>query len=274
LSGSLKFYFTKARKLSSHSSVLLRDFKFFLSSLDISATIIALEDDLLLSAKEQQKIEDFFEGYLQGIPLDYILKESSFFNHTFFVDSRVLIPRPETELMVEAVLKLPLRSAGAIVLEVGVGSGCISISLALSRPSWKLIASDISSEALEVAQINLKKFKVFNLQLIHSNWLSFAKPDSIELIVSNPPYIHPDDDHLKGLIHEPISALVTPNGIDSFKEIAKQAMLALKVGGRIIFEHGHKQKDQVMAVLREEGFRNITADQDLQGLNRFVLGEK
>ena len=273
MSGSLKFYFTKARKPSSHNLALLRDFKFFLRSLDISETIIALEDDLLLSAREQQKIEDFFEDYMQGIPLDYILKESSFFNHTFFVDSRVLIPRPETELMVETVLRLPL-SAGAIVLEVGAGSGCISISLALSRPSWKLIASDISSEALEVAQINLKKFKVFNLQLIHSNWLSFAKPDSIELIISNPPYIHPDDDHLKDLIHEPISALVTPNGIDSFKEIAKQAMLALKVGGRIIFEHGHKQKDQVMAVLREEGFRNITADQDLQGLNRFVLGEK
>lgn len=273
MSDSLKFYFTRARNPSSHNPALLRDFKFFLRSLEISETIIALEDDLVLSIKQQNKIEHFFGDYMQGIPLDYILKESVFFNHTFFVDSRVLIPRPETELLVEKVLKFPL-SAGAIALEVGAGSGCISISLALSRPSWKLIASDISSEALEVAQINLKKFEVFNLQLIHSNWLSFAKPDSIELIISNPPYIHPDDEHLKHLMHEPLSALVTPNGTHSFKEISKQAMSALKPGGRIIFEHGYTQKEQLITILHEEGYKNITADQDLQGLDRFVLAEK
>lgn len=273
MSGRLQFYFAEARKLSSHYGTLPRDFKFFLRSLKISETIIALEDDIPISLEDQQQIESFFHEYMQGIPLDYILQESAFFNHTFFVDSRVLIPRPETELMVEKVLRLPL-SSDAVVLEVGTGSGCISVSLALSRPSWRVIASDISAEALEVAQINLKKFEVVNLQLIYSNWLSFARFNSVELIISNPPYIHPDDEHLKDLIHEPISALVTPNGLNSFKEIAKQAMHALKSGGQIMFEHGHTQKDEVMSILHEEGFINIVSNQDLQGLNRFVLAEK
>ena len=114
---------------------------------------LALEDDSNLSAEESIKINAFFESYLSGIPLDYILNESEFMGYKFYVDSRVLIPRPETELIVEWVLIYRLNK-NAKIFEVGTGSGCIAISICLKNKDLKIIATDISDSALEVAQIN------------------------------------------------------------------------------------------------------------------------
>jgi release factor glutamine methyltransferase len=273
LNSSLKFYFDQAQKFSFEHKEIVRDFDYYLNAMGIASTAIALKDDLEISEQQLASIDNFFASYVEGIPLDYILNESSFLDFTFYVDSRVLIPRPETELIVEKVIDFALNK-NSNVLDVGTGSGCISISLAMLRPDLKILASDISSDALDVARINLQNYEVNNVLLVKSNWLSYAKTESLDLVISNPPYLKPDDIHLRNLIHEPQSALVSPKGIKSFLEISYQAFIALKHGGRIIFEHGYSQKLEVTAILEDCGFKNIISEPDLQGLDRFIYAQK
>ena len=270
---SLKFYFDQAQKLSFEHKEIVRDFGYFLNAIGIASIAIALKDDLEVSKEQLASVDSFFTNYVKGVPLDYILNESSFLDFTFYVDSRVLIPRPETELIVEKVIDFALNK-NANVLDVGTGSGCISISLAMLRPDLKIFASDISLDALDVASINLQNYQVKNVLLIQSNWLSYVKTKSVDLVISNPPYLKPDDIHLENLIHEPQSALVSPKGIKSFLEISHQAFIALKHGGRIIFEHGHSQRLEVTEILEDCGFTNIISEPDLQGLDRFIYAQK
>jgi release factor glutamine methyltransferase len=142
------------------------------------------------------------------------------------------------------------------------------------RPDLKILASDISLDALDVATINLQNHQVTNVLLIKSNWLEYAKTKSIDLVISNPPYLKPDDIHLGNLTHEPQSALISPKGIKSFLEISHQAFIALKHGGRIIFEHGYSQRLEVTEILEDCGFKNIISEPDLQGLDRFIYAQK
>ena len=270
---SLKFYFDQAKKLSYEHKDIVRDFDYFLSAIGFTSTAIALKDDLEISEQQIASVDNFFTSYVEGIPLDYILNESSFLDFTFYVDSRVLIPRPETELIVEKVIDFALNK-NANVLDVGTGSGCISISLGMLRPDLKILASDISLDALDVAAINLQNHKVTNVLLIQSNWLAYAKTESVDLVISNPPYLKPDDIHLGYLTHEPKSALISPKGIKSFLEISHQAFIALKHGGRIIFEHGYSQRLEVTEILQDCGFKNIITESDLQGLDRFIYAQK
>ena len=174
MNSSLKFYFDQAQNLSIDHQWISRDFDFFLNAIGIDNTTIALKDDLEISLEIISSVNNFFTSYVEGIPLDYILNASSFLDFTFYVDPRVLIPRPETELIVEKVIDFAINK-NAVVLDVGTGSGCIAISLAMLRPDLKIFASDISSDALDVATINIQNHQVNNMQLIKSNWLSYAK---------------------------------------------------------------------------------------------------
>ena len=273
MNSSLKFYYDHAQKLSFEHKEIVRDFDYYLNAIGITSTAIVLKDDLEISEQQLASVDNFFTSYVEGIPLDYILNESSFLDFTFYVDSRVLIPRPETELIVEKVIDFALNK-NANVLDVGTGSGCISISLAVLRPDLKILASDISSDALDMATINLQNYEVNNVLLVKSNWLSYAKTESIDLVISNPPYLKPDDMHLGNLTHEPQSALISPKGIKSFLEISHQAFIALKHGGRIIFEHGYSQGLEVTEILEDCGFKNIISEPDLQGLDRFIYAQK
>jgi len=262
-----------AQSKADEHQYIARDFGHFLKSLKIDDAIIALEDDLDLSEEQILKIDIFFSSYLAGVPLDYILKESSFFGYKFHVDSRVLIPRPETELIVEWVLDLSLRK-NSVIIEVGTGSGCIAISIAIQKNNTNIIATDISDKALEVANLNRKFHDVKNVFLVQSNWMSFLQEDSIDLVISNPPYLKPNEPHLSDLKHEPLIALTSKNGSQSFYEIASQAIFYLKSGGRIIFEHGHAQAKEVSNILKDCGFNKIVSTKDLQGLDRYTHAKK
>ena len=270
---SLKYYFTLARSKESQHQNILRDLKYFLRSLGIRDSILALEDDHYLSAEEASKLDTFFLFYLSGIPFDYILNESEFMGYKFYVDQRVLIPRPETELIVEWVLDLSLNKNSRI-LEVGTGSGCIAISICLKNNNLKILATDISDEALEVAVLNREKHHAKNVTIVQSNWMSCAAENSLDLIISNPPYLKSNDAHLADLKHEPLLALTSENGSESFYEIASQGIHSLRPGGKIIFEHGSSQAEEVMNILKNLGFKNIISKQDLQGLDRYTYANK
>ena len=270
---TIKSYFALAKSNTHSHEFIVRDLEFFLKSMGISDSIITLKDDFDLSKEQIKKIETFFSSYIDGLPVDYILNESIFYGFKFFVDSRVLIPRPETELIIDNILDFKLMKNSKIV-EVGTGSGCIALTLAMLMPEIKIIASDISNSALEVAALNRKLHKVTNVSLIHSNWMSFATENSLDLVISNPPYLMPSDSHLKNLTHEPLIALTSKNGSQSFIDIAHQARSALKPGGKIIFEHGYLQAKEVCEILQEYDFYNIVCNKDYQGLNRYTSAIK
>ena len=270
---SIKYYFALARSKEYQFQNILRDFKYFLKSLGVSDAIITLEDQHNLSSEDILKLDTFFSSYLAGIPLDYILNESEFMGYKFYVDSRVLIPRPETELIVEWVLGLPLNK-NSTIFEVGTGSGCIAISICLKNKDLKILATDLSDAALEVAQINREIHKAKNVTFMQSNWLSCTVESSLDLVISNPPYIKPKDPHLRDLNHEPLIALTTEGGSQSFFQIASQASSSLKLGGKIIFEHGYSQADEVSNILKDSGFKNIVTCKDFQGLDRYTYANK
>ena len=270
---SLNYYFALARSKESQYPNISRDLKYFLKSLGVSEAIVILEDQYDLSAEEILKINTFFSSYSAGLPLDYILNESEFMGYKFIVDSRVLIPRPETELIVEWVLDLSLNKNSKI-LEVGTGSGCIAISICLKDEDLKILATDISGSALKVAKINKEFHNARNVTLMQSDWLTCSIENSLDLVISNPPYIKPNDPHLKDLNHEPLIALTSENGSQSFFQIASQAIYSLKLGGKIIFEHGLSQAEEVSNILKDIGFKNIVTCKDFQGLDRYTHANK
>jgi release factor glutamine methyltransferase len=158
----------------------------------------------------------------QGEPVAYILGEKEFYGHLFKVNPEVLIPRPETELLVEAALERLPKDRPARVLDLGTGSGCVAISIALSRPDCEILAADASASAVELAKQNAIQLGAGNVRFLVSDWYSQLPTNSFDMIVSNPPYIASDDPHLsKGdLIHEPPHALASgPEGLDAIRII-------------------------------------------------------
>ena len=231
-------------------------------------------DNHKFSKEEENSINDFIEKKKNGIPLDYILKKSSFYQNDFFVDERVLIPRPETEILVDHINNLNL-TPGMKILDAGVGSGCIGASLAKLNPETFIYGVDYSLAALKVAKINKQEFNLGNFYLINSNWLEPLKENSFDIVVSNPPYVAPSDPHLEELKHEPISALVAEeNGLRDFDLISSQAIKALKDDGLLAFEHGNNQANEVRNIMINYGFKNIILINDFQLQPRITIGKK
>lgn len=243
---------------------------FFLKDkLGLSDTSIFL-DEYNLSNKEENLIKEFIDLKSQGFPLDYILQNTSFYKDDFYVDRRVLIPRPETELLVDYVNGLNLKP-GMKILDAGTGSGCIGISIAKYNPNVTVYGIDYSPGAIEVALINKKNKLANNFYLINSDWLNCIQERTINILVSNPPYIAPSDTHLENLKHEPVEALVSEdNGLKDFKTITKQAKNVLTPGGILVFEHGYNQSINVENILVESGFKNIFFMKDHQSQPRIT----
>ena len=269
---NLKFFKNKIKEAWPGQDDISTEFIFYLKEKLYLSDVSIYVDNYLLSKDEEDSINKFIHLKKEGVPIDYILEKSSFFGNNFFVDSRVLIPRPETEILVDFINKLNLQSS-KIVIDAGTGSGCIGISLAIQNPNIKVYGLDFSKEALVVANKNKKSLKVENFVTVHSNWLSKIKNASCDLIVSNPPYISSEDEHLQDLTHEPLVALAAlNNGLADFETISSQATLKLVRGGMLAFEHGFNQKSQVSKIMKKNGFKNIETLKDHQGHPRVTVG--
>lgn len=274
MSRSLNFYIKQIKEISSNGDNLSKEFIFYLKEKLNLSDLSIFVDDYKLSKAEEKSINFFIEQKKNEVPLDYILQNSSFFNNNFYVDNRVLIPRPETELIVEHIHSLNLKS-GMKVLDAGVGSGCISCSLAKLNPQVDVFGLDLSLGALKVASMNKEKLELNNLHLLNSDWLKALKENTFDIIISNPPYIAPLDPHINDLKHEPIEALVAENnGLADINLISNQAFMIIKEGGLVIFEHGYNQSDDVKRIMTKYGFKDIKLVKDYQSQPRITLGRK
>ena len=273
MSSNLNFYKNKVADIWPNDQEISKEFIFYLKEhLNLKDASIYVDKDYLLSNDEQEGIEEFINHKKDGLPLDYILKKSFFYGNEFLVDQRVLIPRPETELLVDHINTLNFPD-NIKILDAGTGSGCIGISIAMHNPNVQVYGLDYSAKSLEVAKANKNYFELNNFSLIHSDWLSSIKDRSIDFIVSNPPYIDSQDIHLKDLIHEPASALVaSDSGLGDFKVISQQASLKLRKGGVLIFEHGYQQASEVSKIMKKNGFNNIETFKDHQSHPRITKG--
>lgn len=219
-----------------------------------------------------------------GEPLAYLIGEKDFHGMTLGVDARVLVPRPDTETLVEWALEridaqfshrppsadkaAPSPRAGVLpVLDLGTGSGAIALALKRSRPAIRMEAVDASADALAVAQANAQRLGL-EVAFRQADWLAGAGRDHV-LIVSNPPYIAAGDSHLPDLRHEPHGALVSgADGLDDLRRIVQEAPSHLAADGWLLLEHGHDQADAVRALLVARGFVDVQSRQDLAGIER------
>lgn len=219
-----------------------------------------------------------FSEYLRrrrsGEPVAYILGQQGFWNLDLEVAPHTLIPRPDTELLVETALAL-LPAAPARVLDLGTGSGAIALALASERPAWTVTAVDRVLEAVALAERNRQRLDLRNVTVLSSHWFSALDDERFELIISNPPYIAATDPHLaEGDVRfEPASALVAGHdGLDDLRTIIAQAPDHLETGGWLMLEHGYDQADAVRDLLQTQGFTEVHSRQDLGGHERISLG--
>lgn len=235
----------------------------------------------LFSHKEQslsqghvRLFEQLLHRYHQGEPLAYILGEQPFWTLQLAVTPDVLIPRSDTEVLVETVLKKHPADVPLTLLDAGAGSGAIGLALAVERPQWQVLACDLSMPALQVARVNRERHHL-PVALLCMSWLSALADQSLDVLVSNPPYIAAGDSHLPALAHEPLSALVAgEDGLDDIRMIVKQAMRVLKTGGHIYLEHGFDQASAVAATLRRAGLTDVCCVRDYAGHERVCCGTK
>jgi len=228
-----------------------------------------------LTAEELRIFNLLIEKRIAGTPVSYITEEREFWSRAFKTSPDVLIPRPDTELLIEIILHKFNAKRELTILDLGTGSGAIAITLALELNNAHVTAVDFSQEALSIARHNASHHKVGNIQFIHSDWFNNIPNEAFSLIVSNPPYIDCNDPHLlEGDVRfEPHSALVAGhNGFSDIEHITKNAMTFLKPNGILLFEHGYQQGKQVQILLESSGFKSIEQFQDLQGHTRATLG--
>lgn len=243
--------------------------------LDVNRAYLLAHPERVLTGQEQSRCQALLQRRLQGEPLAYILGEREFFGLDFKVTPATLIPRPDTELLVESALaRLP--SAGCHVLDLGTGSGAIALSIAHARPDVQLTAVDASEAALSVAQENADRLGLSNVRFVRGDWYTGLAGQRFDLIVSNPPYIAANDHHLLqgDLRFEPAGALASGmDGLDDIRRIVSQAGAHLVIGGWLMLEHGYDQAGRVRELLCGAGFANVRSDKDLAGIERVTSGQ-
>lgn len=234
-----------------------------------------------IDEEKKSKIREYIHKIgKEKFPIQYLLNEQEFYGRSFYVDKGVLIPRLDTEVLVEKALNILNEESieEPKVLDIGVGSGVIGITIALEVPTSKVMGVDISEKALEISSKNKKILKAGNIKFIKSDLFENIEYKKFNMIVSNPPYISSDETDVMSedaLLHEPSEALFAGSeGLYFYNSISKKAMEYLDENGYLLFEIGYKQGEIVAKMMETYGFKNVEIIKDLAGNDRVVVGQK
>ncbi len=226
------------------------------------------------TGEQRQRIDELIAARCRGVPIAQLLGEREFYGRRFLLDENVLIPRPESELLVDLALGLDLPHQTRVV-DVGTGTGCIALSLAAERSDWQITAIDRSAAALKVAAANRRRLGLAQVRLVQSDLFDALTDQCFDLIVSNPPYVADADPHLErgDLRFEPRLALAGgPDGLAVIRRLVSQAIERLAIGGWLAIEHSHDQAPTVAELLVQAGFDDVTSHRDLARIERVTLG--
>jgi release factor glutamine methyltransferase len=242
--------------------------------LDCNATFIKTWPERLLSKEQLTGFYTLLSQRAEGQPVAYLIGQRGFWSLDLKVTAATLIPRPDTELLVE--LALSKLQTDMTVADLGTGSGAIALSLAHENKTISVYATDYCHDALQVAKENAKSHQLSNVYFWQGSWLEAVVPKCFDLIISNPPYIEDSDPHLVqgDLRFEPLTALASgTDGLDDIRIIVKQAKHCLRSNGWLMIEHGYQQAKRIQALFMEHGFINVSSHQDFGGNDRVVSGQ-
>lgn len=232
--------------------------------------------DKLLHPEQLTAFKTLLEQRQKGTPIAYITGSREFWSRDFLVSPDVLIPRPDTELLIELSLKLIPKNEAVKIIDLGTGSGIIAVTLAAERPHAQISATDFSPAALRIAQLNADKHHLNNIQFYSSDWFANIPDTKFNLVISNPPYIAEDDSHLQqgDVRFEPQTALSAPEqGLGDIKIIAETARHFLESCGHLLIEHGYNQQEQVQTLFKDLHYDNVQTYIDLSGQPRVTYGQ-
>jgi len=243
----------------------------------LSRTSFRSHPERELPANAGWSFQQLVKRRMQGEPVAYIRGQQEFFSLLFEVSPAVLIPRPETELLVERALEHIDVAHATEVADLGTGSGAIAISIAHQRPNARITATDVSADALMIATRNTARLQIQNVAFVQGSWFTPLAERKFDVVVSNPPYVAETDPDLAVNVrrYEPHVALFAPrNGLDALARIANDAVAHLNPLGWLLLEHGWKQAPQVRDLLVRAGFDNVRSHSDLSGHERVTEGMK
>ncbi len=248
----------------------------FMFVLQVNRSKLYEQFNITLTQYNNKKIQGILE-LRKNKPLSYILKKHTFYKDEFYINDNVLIPRPETESIIDEVLKqgdlLFKQKKKCTFLDAGTGSGCVGITVANERPKWRVLLLELYSEAIEVVKINLKLCKENNINLICSDWLKPIAKNSFDFIFSNPPYVSANDESIEQFVrdNEPSTSLFSKkNGLGDINKIIKYSREALSKNGVLFLENGSGQSKEISAYLELNDFTDIRVHIDYNGHERFT----
>lgn len=247
--------------------------------LDKPRTYLSTWPEKALSTAQAQLFETFFQRRLNGEPIAHIVGLREFWSLPFFVDNTTLIPRPDTELLVEAALNIFAKDApqqARSLLDLGTGTGAILLALAHEKQYWQCVGVDKSPAAVALAEKNRMHLQLTNAHILHSDWFARIASNRFDIIVSNPPYVDPADPHLQqgDVRFEPRTALVAENnGLADIEQITQQAPDYLLRGGWLLIEHGYDQGEPVRELFERKGFEQVQTLRDFGDNERVTLGQ-
>jgi release factor glutamine methyltransferase len=243
------------------------------TALGLNRTQLRLRLDALVPAEVAVRFHDHIARRAAGEPVAYLHGEREFWSLPLRVGRGVLVPRPDTESLVEVALRFLQGQATVSVLDLGTGSGAIALALASELPAARIVAVELSSAALAVAANNIARLAPGRVELLQGNWFAPVGAQRFTCIVSNPPYLAADDPHLPSLAAEPREALVSgSNGLECYRDIIAGAPAHLETSGLLAMEHGHTQGAAVRALLEDRGFSGVVTHRDLAGHERVTSG--